>query len=380
MQIVADENIPLIDQFFGDFGDIVRVAGRTLSADDVRDADMLLVRSVSKITKELLQGSKVKFVGTATIGTDHIDLDYLKERGIGFCSAPGCNAQAVVDYVMSALSVLVDTRGISFHDLSVGIVGVGNVGLLLRQRLEQMGLTVKACDPFKNESDVGPLSSLEDVLDCDVVTLHTPIEKSGDHPTWHLIGATELQRMKSNVCLINASRGAVVDNDALLAHLKTHDDFCAILDVWENEPQLDLELLDYCALGTPHIAGYSMDGKMRGTELVYQGACEFFGLPIRGKLAQFLPEPGIKRVNFGEQAPMHQALRTAIRAAYEIRVDDGVMRSVMRHSKDLKVSFDRLRREYPLRRDTTTLKVGVPARAHDLQTVLENAGFDVRVK
>lgn len=380
MQIVADENIPLIDQFFGDFGDIVRVNGRTLSSDHVRDADVLLVRSVTQVSEALLAGSKVKFVGTATIGKDHIDLEYLKQKGIGFCSAPGCNAQAVVDYVMSALSVLVDTRGIGFEDLSVGIVGVGNVGLLLRQRLEQMGLTVRACDPFKDERNVGPLSSLDDVLGCDVVTLHTPIEKEGDHPTWHLIGQAELQRMKSNVCLINASRGSVIDNDALLEHLNTHDDFCAILDVWENEPELNLELLDACTLGTPHIAGYSLDGKMRGTELVYRGACEFFGLPIRGKLAQFLPEPGIKRVTFGEQAPMYQALRTAIRAAYEIRVDDGVMRSAMRHSKDLRATFDQLRQEYPLRRDTTTLRVGVPARAHDLQTVLANAGFDVRVK
>jgi erythronate-4-phosphate dehydrogenase len=380
VQIVADENIPLIDQFFGDFGEITRLPGRTMTNEDVRDADLLLVRSVTQVTPELLEGSRVKFVGTATIGKDHIDLDYLKKHGIGFCSAPGCNAQAVVDYVMSALSVLVDTRGIGFEDLSVGIVGVGNVGLKLRQRLEQMGLTVKACDPFKSEADVGILSALDEVLSCDVVTLHTPIEKTGEHPTWHLIGEAELQRMKPDVCLINASRGAVIDNEALLEHLKTHDDFCAILDVWENEPELNTELLDWCALGTPHIAGYSLDGKMRGTELVYQGACEFFGLPIRGKLAQFLPEPGIKRVNFGEQAPHYQALRTAIRAAYEIRVDDGVMRSAVRHSKDLKATFDQLRREYPLRRDTTTLRVGVPARAHDLQAVLENAGFDVRVK
>lgn len=380
MQIVADENIPLIDQFFGDFGEITRLSGRTMTNEDVRDADLLLVRSVTQVTPELLEGSRIKFVGTATIGTDHIDLDYLKDKGIGFCSAPGCNAQAVVDYVMSALSVLVDSRGIGFEDLSVGIVGVGNVGLLLRQRLEEMGVTVKACDPFKDESAVGPLSSQDEVLGCDVVTLHTPISKEGEHPTWHLIDEKALKQMKPDACLINASRGAVVDNEALLAHLKTHDDFWAILDVWENEPHLNLELLNHCALGTPHIAGYSMDGKMRGTELVYQGACEFFGLPIRGKLAQFLPEPGIKRVDFGEQAPIYQALRTAIRASYEIRVDDGVMRSAMRHSKDLRATFDRLRREYPLRRDTTNLRVGVPARAHDLQRVLENAGFDVRVK
>ena len=351
-----------------------------MTAADVADADILLVRSVTQVNEALLGGSKVKFVGTATIGEDHIDLDYLRSRGIGFRSAPGCNAQAVVDYVMSALSVLVDARGIGFRQLTVGIVGVGNVGFLLRQRLEEMGLTVKAADPFRSEDEVGELTTFDDVLSCDVVTLHTPLESAGEYPTYHLMNAGTLAKMKPDACLINASRGAVVDNKALLAHLQANDDFSAIIDVWENEPELDRELLNWCTLGTPHIAGYSLDGKMRGTELVYHGACEFFGLPVRGKLAQFLPEPGIKRVDFSDQVPVHQALRTAIRAAYEIRVDDGVMRSAIRHSKNLRESFDALRRDYPLRRDTPNLRVGVPARAHDLQDALEAAGFDVRTR
>lgn len=380
MQIVADENIPLLDQFFSEFGDIVRVPGRTMTAADVADADILIVRSVTEVNEQLLAGSKVKFVGTATIGTDHIDLDYLEKAGIGFRSAPGCNAQAVVDYVLSALSVLVDSRGIAFTELSVGIVGLGNVGLLLRNRLEEMDVEVIGVDPFKDPEDVGVLSSFEEALSADVVTFHTPMTKSGDHPTWHMLNAETLAKMKPDACLINAARGAVVDNAALLEHLKANDDFSAILDVWEGEPEINTELLDYCWLGTPHIAGYSLDGKMRGTEMVYHGVCEFFGLPIRCKLAQFLPEPGIKRVNFTEQAPVHQALRTAIRAAYEIRVDDGVLRSAMRRSKNLRETFDRLRKEYPLRRDTPTLRVGVPARAHDLMDALTSAGFDVRTK
>jgi erythronate-4-phosphate dehydrogenase len=380
VQIVADENIPLLDQFFSEFGDIVRVPGRTMTAADVADADILIVRSVTQVNEQLLAGSKVKFVGTATIGTDHIDLDYLEKAGIGFRSAPGCNAQAVVDYVLSALSVLVDSRGIAFTELSVGIVGLGNVGLLLRNRLEEMDVEVIGVDPFKDPEDVGVLSSFEEALSADVVTFHTPMTKSGDHPTWHMLNAETLAKMKPDACLINAARGAVVDNAALLEHLKANDDFSAILDVWEGEPELNTELLDYCWLGTPHIAGYSLDGKMRGTEMVYHGVCEFFGLPIRCKLAQFLPEPGIKRVNFTEQAPVHQALRTAIRAAYEIRVDDGVLRSAMRRSKNLRETFDRLRKEYPLRRDTPTLRVGVPARAHDLMDALTSAGFDVRTK
>ncbi|MEC8442634.1 MAG: 4-phosphoerythronate dehydrogenase PdxB [Pseudomonadota bacterium] len=378
MRIYADENIPLAEQFFGDFGTLTRLPGRTMTAADIKDADVLLVRSVTQVDRALLDGTGVKFVGTATIGTDHIDQAYLQEQGIGFVSAPGCNAQAVVDYVLSALSVMVDARGINFRQLSVGIVGVGNVGGLLRQRLEQMGLSVKAVDPFKDESDVGELTSLTDVLSCDVVTMHTPLEREGDYPTHHLISTDELEAMAPDACLINASRGGVVDNAALKAHLMANPDFVAVMDVWENEPELDRELMALCTLATPHIAGYSLDGKMRGTEQVYQGACEFFGLPVRLKLGQFLPEPGIKRVDFGSEAPVHQALRTAIRACYEIRVDDGVMRSAVNRSQNLRATFDELRKGYPLRRDTTNLRVGVPARAHDLQDALEAAGFDVR--
>lgn len=385
MHIVADENIPLIDEFFADIGTITRVAGRTMSAADLSAADALLVRSVTQVNESLLAGSKVKFVGTATIGTDHVDQHYLQQHNIGFRSAPGCNAQAVVDYILSALSVLNDSRGQAFTDLTVAIVGVGNVGLLLRQRLEEMGVAVLAVDPFKDPQDVGELVSLDEVLQADVISLHTPLTTDGEHATRHLINAERLQQMKPDACLINSCRGAVVDNRALQQHMLAQPEFEAILDVWENEPELDLELMNRAMLATPHIAGYSLDGKMRGTEMVYQGLCECFGLPVRRKLAQFLPEPGIKMVTFTDQVPMNQALRTAIRAAYEIRVDDGVMRSAMiraSHQGDgsLRATFDQLRRDYPLRRDIPRLKVAVPSKCHDLQDTLKAAGFDVRAK
>ena len=380
MRIFADENIPLLNSFFADLGEIHTFNGRNATAADIQDAEVLLVRSVTQVNRELLEGSSVRFVGTATIGTDHIDLDYLKQQGIGFCSAPGCNAQAVVDYVLSVISVLVDARDLPMNGLSVGIVGVGNVGHKLRLRLEEMGVSVVAADPFKSESDVGPLTSLDEVLKSDIVTLHTPVTRDGEHPTWHMIGADQLKQMKDDACLINSCRGSVVDNQALLEHVAGNREFDCVLDVWEHEPELDLNLMDCCLLATPHIAGYSLDGKMRGTEMVYQGMCEHFGLPVRRKLPQFLPEPGIKRVNFSDQVPEHQALRTAIRAAYEVRVDDGKMRTAMRKAKDLRQAFDQLRRNYPMRRDIPTLKIGVPSKCLDLQQSLKNAGFDVRTK
>lgn len=396
MQIVADENIPLLEQFFSEFGEIHKVAGRTMTSEDVKNADILLVRSVTKVDEALIANSPVKFIGTCTIGTDHIDLNYIdainkqrsdkNESKIAFSSAPGCNAQAVVDYVLSAISVLIDKRDQIFQDISVGIIGVGNVGFRLRQRLEAMGVSVVAVDPFKNSEEVGELSTLDEALKADIVSLHIPItevESAGEHATRHLINAERLQQMQSGACLINTCRGSVVDNIALKAHMAKHTDFESIIDVWEGEPNLDLELMERCMLATPHIAGYSLDGKMRGTELIYQACCQTFGLPIRSKLAQFLPEPSIKKILFGDSVPVNQALRTAIRAVYEVRVDDGIMRSSLLRThgetQAMRTQFDLLRKNYPLRRDIPTMRVEVPSKRLDLQQALSAAGFDVRM-
>jgi erythronate-4-phosphate dehydrogenase len=396
VQIVADENIPLLEQFFSEFGEIRKVAGRTMTSEDVKDADILLVRSVTKVNEALIANSPVKFIGTCTIGTDHIDLVHLEavnqqrtannQQKIAFSSAPGCNAEAVVDYILSAVSVLIDKRDQKFEDISVAIIGVGNVGLRLRRRLEAMGVTVIAVDPFKVASEVGELSSLDDALKADVVSLHIPItqtSEAAEHATYHLINEQRLLQMKPNACLINSCRGSVVDNVALNTHMSNHVYFESIIDVWEGEPNLDLQLMSRCLLATPHIAGYSLDGKMRGTEQVYQACCQTFGLPIRNKLAQYLPEPSIKRIKFGDSVPVHQALRTAIRAVYEVRVDDGIMRSSLLRTNGeaqaMRTQFDLLRKNYPLRRDIPTMRVEVPSKRQDLQQALEAAGFDVRM-
>ncbi|NRA24238.1 MAG: 4-phosphoerythronate dehydrogenase [Oleispira sp.] len=398
MQIVADENIPLLDQFFSEFGNIRKVSGRTMSAADVKDADILLVRSVTKVNEALIANSSVKFIGTCTIGTDHIDLGYLEQRNlarpkqkIAFSSAPGCNAEAVVDYVLSAITVLLDNRDQVFQDISVGIIGVGNVGLRLRRRLEAIGVTVLAVDPFKTPEEVGELTTLDKALTADVVSLHIPLtftddinkDNAGEHATHHLINSRRLQQMKPDACLINSCRGAVLHNAAFKAHMEINDDFEGIIDVWEGEPNLDLQLMSRCMLATPHIAGYSLDGKMRGTEQVYHACCETFGFPIRYKLAQLLPEPSIKKIKFGDSVPVHQALRTAIRAAYEIRVDDGIMRSTLLRTEGepeaMKAKFDMLRKNYPLRRDIPTMRIEVPNKRRDLLQSLEAAGFDVRL-
>ena len=229
MLIVADENIPLLDSFFADFGDIRRVSGRDLDASQVRDADVLLVRSVTRVNRELLEGSRVRFVGTATIGTDHVDKEWLAAQGISFSAAPGCNANSVVEYVLAVAALYADRKGLSdWSRQSVGIVGVGNVGGLLAQKLDRLGFNVVLCDPLRqsdaaDDSATEEFSSLQHALECDIVTLHTPLTHEGNHPTYHLLGSQQLAALNADQLLINSGRGRVIDNMALLARLQQSD-------------------------------------------------------------------------------------------------------------------------------------------------------------
>ena len=356
MNLVADENIPLLDEFFADFGHIERCSGRNLTAAQLQQADVLLVRSVTAVNAALLENTPVRFVGTCTIGTDHIDFSYLQRQQITFASAPGCNAEAVADYVISSLSVLVEQRQQHLSDLVVAVVGVGNVGGRVAKRLAALGLTLLWVDPFKTDLAVGQKVDLAEALSrADVLCLHTPLTTSGAHPTQNLIGAVQLAAMKTDACLLNAGRGPVVNNQALLVHLQQHKHFSAILDVWETEPEPNLVLMDHCLLATPHIAGYSLDGKMRGTEMIYQALCQHLGVAATHHLADFLPEPAVKHLELSSQLSAEQALIARLRAVYDVRNDDGRMRYAMKHAVKSAEAFDALRRDYPLRRDSTTL-------------------------
>ena len=379
MKIVADENMPLVDSLFGELGQVQRLPGRLMTPEDVKDADILLVRSVTRVNEALLSGSRVKFVGTATIGTDHIDLDWLSESGIEFTSAPGCNAHSVVDYVISALVCLCQDDERMMKHLSVGVVGTGNVGRRLIQRLKKLGVVVKAFDPFVQSDDL-PLTTLDDVLACDVVSLHVPITKEGDHPTFHLIDQTALEKMGSDSILINSSRGAVIDNLALKAHLKVHAGFKAVLDVWESEPEIDRELLDLVDLGTAHIAGYSLDGKYNGTHQIYTAACKFLGLPMRKRLPQMLPEPDLVHVGFATGANFDDVFPRLVQVAYDIRRDDRLLRRAIAKTDRISESFDWLRKNYPVRREFSSLTVKMRRNDTANTSMYEAAGFKVKVK
>jgi len=383
MLIVADENIPLLDSFFGDIGEIRRVSGRSMSNEDVRDADIVLVRSVTRVNRELLEGSRVRFVGTTTIGTDHVDLDWLEAAGIRFSAVPGCNANRVAEYVLSVLSLHAERRGLAdWSQLSVGIVGVGNVGGELAHKLERLGFDVRLCDPPRadREEDDQEFVSLEEAMKCDVVSLHTPLTREGDHPTLHMIGHPELEALGANQLLINAGRGEVIDSSALLARLDQGNAPTVALDVWEQEPRIHPELVDRVWLATPHIAGYSLEGKVQGTEMIYQSLSQFLGLPVRKKAGQFLPEPALSKISFTSSADEEDAIRIALRACYDPRPDDARLRNAMTGSVEERgAAFDRLRRDYPVRRECSSLKIQLKGTSKSLQDSFRAIGFKLKI-
>lgn len=359
MRIVVDENIPEA-QVFSEFGHVVKRAGRAISAADVRDADALIVRSITQVNEKLLHGSAVKFVGTCTIGTDHLDLDYFNSQQIAWTNAPGCNAQAVVEYVLAALQVLAQRTGAKLSQRVFGIVGVGQVGQRLADLLGRLGYQVLLCDPPRQQLEELPKQRYVDLATilakCDVISVHTPLEKTGQWPTQHMFSKQELAALKQGAWLINAARGAVIDNQALLACFKGRADLSVVLDVWEPEPEFNPELAALCLLATPHIAGYSLDGKIRGTQMVHDSFCRHFGLTA--STAINYPEPVLQAVKLNYAASTDEMLSLLATVLYDPRTDDAAMRMLFGLAPEQRgVCFDSLRKNYPIRRELATLKV-----------------------
>jgi len=380
MKIIADENIPFVHEVFDGLGQVETYAGRSISAAQVKGADVLLVRSVTKVNENLLSGSNVKFVGTCTIGTDHVDMAYLQRQDIGFSAAPGCNANAVVDYVISALAVLSqggeNGRGFDLFNRCVGIVGVGNVGRRLRYRLEAMGVRCVCTDPLHDEQELQGLMHLDELLgEADIISFHVPLTTTGHHPTHHLLNAANLPQLNPNTILINTARGPVIDNQALTEVLTKRADMTAVLDVWEYEPEVDMALLSRVALATPHIAGYSLDGKIRGTQMIYQVLCQYFNLPETVDVMSLAPEVMPVELAGGAAGKSEQGAFNAVLDCYDVRRDDQNFRQVMTaDNANRAASFDELRKSYPIRREFGVTEV-VGAKSDRLQSALSAIGF-----
>ncbi|MGF6693141.1 erythronate-4-phosphate dehydrogenase [Metapseudomonas resinovorans] len=379
MQIVADENIPLVDAFFGGLGRIRRLPGRAIDAAALAEADLLLVRSVTRVDRALLAGSPVRFVGTCTIGTDHLDLDYFTEAGIAWSSAPGCNARGVVDYVLGSLLVLAEDEGVDLGSRTFGVVGAGQVGGRLVDVLRGLGWRVLVCDPPRQAAEGGDFVDLATILhECDAISLHTPLDSGGEHPTHHLLDAGRLARLRPGAWLINASRGAVVDNQALRELLGRRTDVRAVLDVWEGEPRADVELARLCRIATPHIAGYSLDGKLRGTAQIHQAWCRVSGQAENVQLDELLPTPWLGELALDASCDPNWALATLCRAVYDPRRDDAdFRRSLVGDEAQRRAAFDALRKHYPVRREIDGLRVRLTGEAPRLAEIVRALGAEL---
>ncbi len=378
MKIIADENIPFVAECFSSVGEVEVVPGRGITPDVIAGADILLVRSITSVGADLLAGSKVRFVGTATIGFDHIDIEYLSQNNIGFASAPGSNANSAAEYVIAALLNIAKQHSIDLEGKSIGIIGVGNVGGRAAEKCEALGMKTYLNDPpLQRQTGDTKYLSIEKLFDCDFVTLHTPLTFEGQDKTFHLADEKFFKSLKSGCTFFNASRGGVVDSSALKAAITAGRLQAAVLDVWENEPNIETELLEMVDIGTPHIAGYSLDGKIAGMLMIYKAACEYFGLEAKFDIDSFLPVPAVPELEINTNSSSEQdVLLSAVEKIYDIKADDVRLRRILEESAEKRGRyFDNLRKSYPVRREFQNTRIIVKDVDSSLARKLKGIGF-----
>ena len=346
MKIIADENLAFTDYFFADFGQIESHAGRTLSPEHLKDSEALLVRSVTKVNQALLQDSNIQFVGSATIGTDHLDIAYLEAQKMTWANAAGCNAQAVAEYVVTALLTLKPELINAKEEFCLGIIGLGNVGTRLAALASYLGWRVIGYDPLVQRDTIQQVELEQLLANSDAVSIHVPLTKTGAYPTHHLFNQQRLAQLKSHATLINSARGSVIEEEALMADI-IQNQRQVVLDVFEHEPIISKQLLDLVTLVTPHIAGYSLEGKARGTQMIYEAFCQKFGFKADKRFEtqlEICPQ-------LFKDADFKTVLIENLKNFYDIRQDDANLRACLKDGFIDQPSFDRLRKEYPLRRE-----------------------------
>lgn len=382
-KIIADENIPGVREAFSHLGEIRLLPGRTLNRAVLQDAGLLLVRAVTKVDAKLLHETPIRFVATATIGTDHVDTNYLAQQGIAFTSAAGSNANSVAEYVMAALLHHAVKHKLALDQLTLGIVGVGHIGSRVEKMAAGLGMRVLLNDPpLARQSHDPKYLPLDALMDADLITLHTPLTHTGEDATFHLFDKARLLKMKRGSVLFNTCRGEVVDNAALKEVLQSGHLRAAVLDVWENEPAIDAELLPLVEIGTPHIAGYSLDGKLNGTNQIYQAACEFLGVKPQWQIEKALPAIAAPLIRINENAgTIEKKLDTLIKRVYDIMADDHRLRaSLMIDLSERARYFDELRRKYPVRREFHNYTVQAETIDHALLQQIRILGFQIQNK
>jgi erythronate-4-phosphate dehydrogenase len=384
IHIVVNKHTPYVVQAFEKIGKVTALGSREITKDTVRDADILIVRSETKVDCDLLEGSRVKFVGTVTIGKDHVDEEYLAKNGITFVSAPGSNSNSVSEYVTGALLEIAYIKGFSLRDKTIGIIGVGNVGSKVWRKAEALGLRVLLNDPPLERQGSGyPLHSLDEVMEADILTLHVPLTRSGPDATYHLFDEKRIRSMNHGAILFNTSRGAVVETESLQSALRNRHLEAAVLDVWEGEPNISASLLELVMLGSPHIAGYSLDGKVNALQMNYDAVCRFLSLPFNRDMKTLVPDPALPDIKIGMmKLSCEHLLRDIVKECYDICLDDRSLRSLASvPDTDRGEYFQKLRAGYRIRREFFNFSVSMVTKANEAREVadvLRLLGFKVK--
>jgi len=375
IKIVADSKIPLLKGVFEPFADIVYLSPSEITNENVKDADALLIRTRTKCNSILLDGTNVKFIATATIGYDHIDTSYCESKNIKWINAPGCNSSSVMQYIASSLLTTAARKNLNLSEMTIGIVGVGNVGSKVARLSEALGMKVLLNDPPRERKEgKGKFVSLEELMNrSNIITFHVPLIKEALDRTFHLADESFFTKLNVGKVLFNTSRGEVVDSSALKSAINNKIISATVLDVWENEPDIDRELLNIVDIATPHIAGYSADGKANGTAICVRGLSSFFNLDIDEEwYPSSVPLPGnTKELTLECKGKSKQEiLCEVILAAYEITKDD----ETLRKSVD---TFEKQRNEYPIRREFPYYQIKLISGNQELKMTLTELGFKV---
>jgi erythronate-4-phosphate dehydrogenase len=381
MKIICAETVLLGHEAFSNAGKTIVIPDREITRDDLLDADALIVRSKTKINAELLQGTPVKFVGTATAGTDHIDAAYLEKHSIYWCAAPGCNANSVSEYLVAALLTLRKRHGFDLAGKTIGVIGCGNVGRRVVEKCEALDMRVLRNDPplaaTSNDPDFLPLETV--LIESDIVTLHLPLVKEHPWPTDRLADYCFFEKLKPGAIFINAARGSVTDYDALLVAKEGGAISRAVIDVWSPEPSFRTEVLKMADLASPHIAGHSYEGKLNGTVACYNELCNFFEIQKTWDIKTSLPKPDVPSIEVDctgrdDEEVLHQI----IKRVYDIEIDDRLIREAAVHCEiDRARNFDTLRKNYRVRREFKNTEIHAINISPELTRKIKALGFNL---
>jgi erythronate-4-phosphate dehydrogenase len=371
IKIVADDKIPFLKGVLEPFANISYLPGREITRERVSSADALLIRTRTRCNSELLEGTPVKFIGTGTIGFDHIDTGFCEKNKIVWTNAPGCNSSSVMQYVASALLRISSETGTTLRGKTIGIVGVGNVGKKVERLVKLLGMRVLLNDPprARKEGDA-KFVSLDTVLaESDFITLHVPLNMEGQDRTFQLFDSGVLRKARRGSWLLNTSRGEVVNTDSLIEALSGERLAGAVIDVWENEPEISIPLMHMAFLATPHIAGYSADGKANGTAMIVNAVSDAFRIPLHNWYPAEVPVPeNPLLVIDGDGKESEEIIRKAVSYTYNIVEDDVKLRFDPSR-------FERLRETYPLRREFGSYTIKLKNYPVDAYSILKELGF-----